>query len=263
MKLEIKNLTGGYGNKMIIRDFSTAVETGDILCLLGPNGVGKTTLFKSILGFLKMQGGEISLDGKNMEKFSWAEQARIIGYVPQSSNPPFPFSVIDVVVMGRTAHLGMFGTPGKKDFQKAYEVLEQLQIVHLAENAFTELSGGERQMVMIARALVQQPAFIMLDEPTASLDFGNQAKVLQRILSLSKNGIGIIMTTHYPDHAFLCDGKVVLLQRGDTYHTGHAGEVLTEENLTKAYGVKVRIIQSEMDGITMRFCAPDMSITQV
>lgn len=260
MKLKIEGLTCGYGSKIIVRDFSTSVESGDILCLLGPNGVGKTTLFKSMLGFLKFKEGSITLDGLDLGKLSRPELARLIGYVPQSNNPPFAFSVLDVVVMGRIAHLGMFGTPGKRDVEKAYEMLEQLQIAHLAENIYTELSGGERQMVMIARALVQEPAFIMLDEPTASLDFGNQTKVLQRILTLSKNGIGIIMTTHAPDHAFLCNGNVVLLKRGNTYLAGSAPEVLTEENLTDAYGVKVHITQGIINGETVQLCTPDMNI---
>lgn len=244
MKLEIKNVVCGYGAKTIVEDISVNLESGEILCLLGPNGVGKTTFFKTILGFLKLQGGEIILDGENVRNWSKKKFAKAIGYVPQAHTPPFPFSVLDVVVMGRTAHLGAFASPSKDDIDIAEEALETLGISFLKERIYTEISGGERQMVLIARALTQQPNILVLDEPTSNLDFGNQIRVLEQINRLAKRGLGVIMTSHFPDHAFLCSTKVALLQRNNIFTVGSVDEVVTEENLRAAYGVDVKIISS-------------------
>ena len=150
MILTLKNITCGYGSKKVVKNFSITISTGEILCLLGPNGVGKTTLFKTILGFLPPMGGALCLDGNNLNTYSKNQLAKVMGYVPQAHNPPFPFSVIDVIVMGRTAHLGPFGLPSKRDVALAYEALEKLEITNLKDRIYTELSGGERQMVLIA-----------------------------------------------------------------------------------------------------------------
>ncbi|MHC1682775.1 MAG: ABC transporter ATP-binding protein [Clostridiaceae bacterium] len=260
MKLEIKNVVCGYGSKVVVRDISVNVESGEILCLLGPNGVGKTTFFKSILGFLKLQGGEIILDGENVQNWSKKKLAKAIGYVPQAHTPPFPFSVLDVVVMGRTAHLGTFASPSKEDVEIAEEALERLGISFLKDRIYTEISGGERQMVLIARALTQQPNILVMDEPTSNLDFGNQIRVLEQINRLSKSGLGIIMTSHFPDHAFLCSTKVALMQRENKFIVGTVDEVVTEENLKSAYGVDVKITSSiRSNGELIKSCIPLLS----
>lgn len=256
INIEIKNLDCGYNKNIIVQNVNIRIEPGKILSLLGPNGAGKTTLFKSILGVLPVINGNISYDNKDLLKFSKGELAKIIAYVPQSHNTPFAFEVLDVVMMGRTSHLGSFGNPGKKDYDIAVDALEKLKISNLSNRVFTELSGGERQMVMIARALTQQPKFIMLDEPTSSLDFGNQVKVLETIIDLSKNNIGIIMTTHAPDHALLLEGKVILLENDGTYSYGESKEVITEENLSKAYGVKVKVVDRVLQGEKIDYCYP-------
>lgn len=257
MKLEIKNVVCGYGTKTVVKNISVNIEPGEILCLLGPNGAGKTTFFKTILGFLKLQGGEIILDGENVENWSKKELAKVIGYVPQAHTPPFPFSVLDVVVMGRTAHLGVFETPSKEDIDIAEEALETLGISFLKDRIYTEISGGERQMVLIARALTQKPNILVLDEPTSNLDFGNQIRVLEQINRLSKRGLGIIMTSHFPDHAFLCSTKVALLQRNNKFTVGDVENVVTEENLKAAYGVDVKIINSiNNKGEYIKTCIP-------
>ncbi|MDD3363372.1 MAG: ABC transporter ATP-binding protein [Syntrophomonas sp.] len=256
MKLEIRNVVCGYGFKTVVNDFSATVSSGEILCLLGPNGVGKTTLFKSVLGFLKLQGGAVLVDGLDVRNLSKKAFAQVLGYVPQAHVPPFPFTVRDVVVMGRSSYLGAFGTPGKHDIEVAESCLESLGVSFLANRVYTELSGGERQMVLIARALTQEPAFIMMDEPTSNLDFGNQVRVLRHISKLAQDGLGIIMTTHFPDHAFQCHCKVALMQRNDVFIFGSAEEVVTEKNLYDAYGIEVKVKDTHFEYFTIRSCMP-------
>lgn len=257
MKLEVKNVMCGYGKEVVIKDISLTVESGEILCLLGPNGVGKTTFFKSILGFLGLKNGEIVLNNENIKKLSRKQLAKSIGYVPQAHIPPFPFSVIEVVVMGRTAHLGTFSSPSKKDIFLAMEILEKLDIAYLKDKIYTQISGGERQMVLIARALTQKPEILIMDEPTSNLDFGNQIRVLQQINSLANEGLGVIMTSHFPNHAFLCSTKVGLMKKNNKFKIGTADEIITEENLKAVYGIDMKIasIQGE-NGEKIKSCIP-------
>jgi iron complex transport system ATP-binding protein len=260
MRLDIKDAVCGYGSNPIVSGISLSVESGEILCLLGPNGVGKTTFFKTILGFLKLKGGEISLNGENINKWSKKSLATVIGYVPQAHTPPFPFSVLDVVVMGRTAHLGMFSSPAEADILIAEEALESLNITHLRDKTYTEISGGERQMVLVARALTQQPEILIMDEPTSNLDFGNQIRVLEQIKKLSRKGLGVIMTSHFPDHVFLCSAKVALLKSDHQFMVGSVDEVITEENLKAAYGIDVKITSVLNErGEAIRACIPLMN----
>ena len=257
MKLEIINACCGYGKSTVVKDISMNVESGEILCLLGPNGVGKTTFFKTILGFLKLQAGKILLDGQDINKWSKKKLAEAIGYVPQAHTPPFPFSVIDVIIMGRTAHIGMFESPSKKDKEIAEEAMNTLNISYLKDKIYTEISGGERQMVLIARALTQQPKILVMDEPTSNLDFGNQVKVLEEINKLAQKGLGIIMTSHFPDHAFLCCTKVALMQKNNVFTIGTVDEVVTEGNLKMAYGVDVKITSAiNNNGKKVKSCVP-------
>ncbi|AKN29744.1 iron ABC transporter ATP-binding protein [Clostridium carboxidivorans P7] len=257
MKLEIKNVVCGYGKKDVVNNISMNVSSGEILCLLGPNGVGKTTFFKTILGFLKLKGGEILVDGKNIHSCSRKQLAKIIGYVPQSHTPPFPFKVFDVVLMGRTAHLSMFSSPSKEDRKIVERALEDLKIDYLRDKIYTEISGGERQMVLIARALAQDPKILIMDEPTSNLDFGNQIRVLEQINKLSERGLAIIMTSHYPNHAFLCSTKVAFMQKSNVFTVGTVDEVVTEDNLKEAYGINVKIINTvNSNGNKIKACIP-------
>ncbi|WP_286723693.1 ABC transporter ATP-binding protein, partial [Pelotomaculum sp. PtaB.Bin117] len=196
MILEIKDASFGYSQKTVLRNISFNVGAGELLCLLGPNGVGKTTLFKSILGFIAIKGGEIILDGQNIKKWSKSRLAKAVGYVPQAHTTPFPYTVLDVVLMGRIAHLGPFSSPSRDDVKIAEESLERLGVSFLKDMTYTEISGGERQMALIARALTQKPQILILDEPTSNLDYGNQVRVLLQIKKLSEEGIGVIMTSH-------------------------------------------------------------------
>lgn len=266
MKFSLANGRCGYDTKTVLEDVSLTVESGEVLCILGPNGTGKTTLFKSILGLLRLQSGKVELNSKDMSALSRAEIARMIGYIPQAHNPPFPFKVIDVVLMGRTAHLGPFSSPGKVDQKIAEEVIETLNIGHLRDKIYTQISGGEKQLVLIARALTQKPSMLVMDEPTASLDFGNQLLVLSHIKKLADSGLIIVMASHFPDHAFLYASKVILLKRGGVYAVGTPAEVITEQNLNQLYGVDVKIVntgvrglQKQREGEGIRVCVPILS----
>jgi iron complex transport system ATP-binding protein len=256
MILKIDSAVCGYAGKIVLDGITLDVSSGEILCLLGPNGVGKTTLFKTILGFLKLYGGAITLGGADISRWSRRNYARTIGYVPQHHTPPFAFNVLDVVIMGRTAHLGSFSTPSNADREIAMLQLEELGICHLRDRVYTEISGGERQMVLIARALAQQPQLLVMDEPTSNLDFGNQMLVLGQIRKLAEKGIGIIMTTHVPDHAFLCSTRVALLRK-DGFSVGTPEEIVTEENLKAVYGVAVKITSTAApNGRFVKACVP-------
>ncbi|MFT9077777.1 ABC transporter ATP-binding protein [Ethanoligenens sp.] len=258
MTLDLQTVSCGYGEKVIQKNISFSVHSGEICCLLGPNGVGKTTLFKTMLGFMKRLDGKISLDGQDIAKLPLKKLAKQFGYVPQAQGAPFPYTVEEVVTMGRIAHMGLFSSPSKKDRQIAGQIMETLQIDYLKNQIYTEISGGEKQMALIARALAQQPAFLVMDEPTANLDFGNQIRVLRQIKRLAEQGLGIIMTTHFPDHAFQCRSKVVLLQRGKPFLFGEARDVVTEENLRSAYGVDVKVTEIPVGMRHVCACIPLM-----
>ncbi|PKM78253.1 MAG: iron ABC transporter ATP-binding protein [Firmicutes bacterium HGW-Firmicutes-15] len=256
MILEIKDASFGYSKRTVLRNISFEVGTSEFLCLLGPNGVGKTTLFKSILGFIALKDGEINLDGQNIKKWSRSCLAKVIGYVPQAHTTPFPYTVMDVVLMGRIAHLGSFSSPSRDDVKIAEESLERLGISFLKYMTYTEISGGERQMVIIARALTQRPQILILDEPTSNLDYGNQVRVLLQIKKLSEEGIGVVMTSHFPNHAFLCSSKVALLNKNG-FEIGTADDIITETNMRETYGINVRITRlADNHGVDIKSCVP-------
>ena len=257
MELTIQNASCGYDGKAILKNVSLHLKQGEIVCILGPNGIGKTTVFRSVLGFLKLIEGEILLDGVPKSQISQKDFSRAVGYVPQSHEPPFPYTVPDVVVMGRTAHLKSFESPGLREYRIADRVMELLGISYLRDKIYTQISGGERQMVLVARALAQNPKLLVMDEPTANLDFGNQIHVLECIKGLSGSGLGVLMTTHNPDHAFLCCDRVILLTKDKEVLEGTVDEIVTEDNLRKAYGVEVKITETVgTDGRMIRSCVP-------
>ncbi|WP_027399116.1 ABC transporter ATP-binding protein [Anaerovorax odorimutans] len=261
MNFEAKDVCAGYADVDIVRDVSFTLRSGEVLCLLGPNGVGKTTLFKSLLGFLPLHGGNISLDGKPLCFSDYKRQAALIGYVPQVHEPPFPFQVLDVVVMGSIVRMNYFSGPSHGEYSKAEEILEMLGVSYLSNKVYTEISGGERQMVLIARALMQEPKFLMMDEPTSNLDFGNQMRVLQQVQMLAEQGMGIIMTSHFPDHAFLCCNKAAVMCKDTSFKVGSVQDIVTEDVLHKAYGIRVKIAYvdtSEENSDMVRTCVPIM-----
>lgn len=242
MILEVKDLVCGYHpGRPIIGPISFNVDRGEVVCLIGPNGIGKTTLFKTVLGILKPQSGSIMVCQKPYRQYSAKEFARTVAYVPQGHIPPFPYTVRDVVVMGCNPNMHELSSPGREDFETANVMLDRMGIRHLAERDYTEISGGERQMVMIARALAQNTNLLVMDEPTTHLDYGNENRVLGQVEKLSNLGYTIIMITHVPGHAFLCADKVLAVGKEGFFAAGTPEEILTEENLQTLYGIDVQL----------------------
>jgi iron complex transport system ATP-binding protein len=253
--LEVRDLAFGFPGRTVGRDVSFALAGGEVMCVLGPNGGGKTTLFRTLLGLLEPHGGGVALGSEDLKNLSRREIARRIGYVPQGHAGYFAFTVREFVLMGRTAHLGAFAAPGPADRRVAEEVLATLEIDHLAERPVTEVSGGERQLALVARALAQKPRLLVMDEPTASLDFGNQVRVLRTISSLAASGISILFATHAPDQAFLAAGRVLLLAEGRALAIGAPHEVIRADTLERLYGVQVEVLPLPGGGHT---CLPAM-----
>jgi iron complex transport system ATP-binding protein len=240
--LAVEALAFGFPGRTVGRDVSFVLESGEVLCVLGPNGGGKTTLFRTLLGLLTPHGGRISLEGEALDTLTRPEIARRVGYVPQGHSAYFAYTVREFVLMGRTAHLGAFASPGRKDFAVAERVLESLGLAALAGKPVTEISGGERQLALVARALAQEPKLLVLDEPTASLDFGNQVRVLQRISALAGSGISILFSSHDPDHAFLCARRALLLAQGRVLEIGAPRDVIRPDTLERMYRVSVQVL---------------------
>ncbi|WP_211289826.1 putative ABC transporter ATP-binding protein [Sporomusa silvacetica DSM 10669] len=259
MGLEVRNATFAYNEERTsFQNISFSVSRGEVMCLLGPNGAGKSTLIKCLNRLLVLRSGAVLLDGHDISNLSRQQLAKKIAYVPQSHIPAFPYSVINVVLMGRTAHLGFLSSPGKKDRDIAEQALDSLGITHLANKPYTQISGGERQLVLLAAVLAQEPEYLLLDEPTSHLDFGNQTRLLEVINRLAKQGIAVIMSSHFPDHAFFTSGKVVILKEGSLVDIGSAADVITEKNIRDTYGIEVLIgpVAGRHDVIT---CVPVMN----
>jgi iron complex transport system ATP-binding protein len=262
VKLEASHLDFGYGARIVGRDVSLSVRAGEVLCLLGPNGSGKTTLFKTLLGLLPAQGGEVRIDDRDLRARARDEVARLVSYVPQAHAAFFPFTVEEVVLMGRTAHLGLFSSPSRRDREAAHAAIERMQIEHLADSIYTRISGGERQLALIARALAQEARVAVMDEPTANLDFGNQVRVLQHIQALARSGIGVLLSTHDPDHAFICADRVAMLHDGRLARLGVPAATITPDSLREIYGVEVAVVRVPVgDGVERPVCIPGSALS--
>ncbi|MBV9077137.1 MAG: ABC transporter ATP-binding protein [Methylobacteriaceae bacterium] len=244
MILEARDLAIGYGERVVGRGFSLEARAGEVLALLGPNGGGKTTLLKTLLGLIPSLGGAVLLEGRPLDAFPVAERARRLAYVPQTQGGAFAFTVRDLVLMGRSAHAGLLAKPSARDREVARAAIARLGIEPLAERPITRISGGERQLALIARALAQEPRAIVLDEPTASLDLSNQGKVLRELAALAKAGIAVIVSTHDPNHALRFAHRCLLVRDGAGLASGSAEEVLTAETLSQLYGAPVRVVES-------------------
>jgi len=242
MTLIVEGLEFAYpGGDRILNRVSFRAGPGQTVAILGPNGSGKTTLLRCLLGIHRSYRGTITLDGKDLRALSRSEVARRIAYVPQTTTLVFPFTVFDVVLMGRTPHLNPLGTPSRGDRELAWNALERVGLAHLAERPLHQVSGGERQLALIARALAQQSSYLLLDEPTANLDLGNQARVLEIVAGLARDGYGVVLTTHVPDHAFRVCTHVALLKDGYIQAFGPPEDVLTSDRLSALYSLPIYV----------------------
>ncbi|GLI53631.1 ABC transporter ATP-binding protein [Thermodesulfovibrio yellowstonii] len=241
--LKIKEIHFRHKEKAedVLKGISFNAEKGSITTILGPNGSGKTTLFKCIAGLWKYYKGEILFDGKPIDKLSFRKRAKVFSMVPQEHEPPFPYSVFDVVLMGRASYVGVFSSPGEKDYEKVKEALTTVGIEHLQDIPYTKISGGERQLTLIARALAQDAPVMLFDEPTSHLDFRNQINVLKKIKEIAKErALVVVMTLHDPNLAGLFSDKVVVINSGTKIAEGKPEEIITEELVRKVYDVEVR-----------------------
>lgn len=251
MSLIVNNLSFSYKDKQVLNNISFEIKEGDFVCVLGKNGVGKSTLFKLLLGFLKKQSGNILISNKELEHYSRKELAREIAYIPQYSTSAFNYSVFDTVLMGTTCRLDTLGSPKAKEKQIALEALKQFKIQHLSHKYSDSISGGERQLVVLARAIAQGSKILILDEPTANLDYGNQVRVMKTISNLKSQGYSIILSTHNPEQALWFSDKVMLLDNQKILSFGSTKDVINSTVLEKIYGIKIDLI--EKDGKTLCF----------
>ncbi len=254
MSLKIVDLSFSYGEREVLKNVGFEASFGEFWSILGANGVGKSTLFRCILGLLTPSGGQRLLDGKNLAELSASELAGELAYIPQSHNPVFNYSVFDMVLMGTTAQTGRFSSPGKAQAEIARDALQRLGISHLAQRGYANLSGGERQLVLIARAIAQKAKILLMDEPSASLDFGNRLRVMQTVRSLTTEGYCVIQTTHDPEQAYLYSDKILALRDGRVMACGTPREIFDAQLISKLYGVAVEVHSIKNDAL--RVCVP-------
>ena len=241
MRLEVKDLSFSYGDNKVLNNVSFSSSGGEAIAVLGPNGVGKSTFFKCILGFLPIRKGKIEIEGKDVSIMKGKELSKYIAYIPQSSNPVFNHTVLDSVAMGMNNQIGLFSVPGEKEREKAAAALDRLGILKLKDRGCLNISGGERQLMLIARAMVQDARIIVMDEPTSSLDYGNSYRVMETIMSLSKDGYTILFSTHDPDAAMRYSDRVIAFYKGEIIRDGKPSTVLNTDVLSTLYSINVAI----------------------
>ncbi|MDR2088457.1 MAG: ABC transporter ATP-binding protein [Clostridiales Family XIII bacterium] len=249
MGVEVRGLSFAYGARRVLEDIDFEARDGELLAVLGPNGAGKSTLFNCVLGLLKPERGEIRIGGEALRAISPRALARRIAYVPQSHAPTFNYSVFDMALMGTTAHVGGFSVPGAAQAKLAEDALAHVGISHLRARGFMQISGGERQLSLIARALAQQARILIMDEPTANLDYGNRLRLMLRVKELAGEGYTVIQSTHDPDHAFLFADRVLALNAGRVAAAGPPREAVTEALIESLYGVRVRLAETRRGNV--------------
>ncbi|MEN8614443.1 ABC transporter ATP-binding protein [Dehalogenimonas sp. THU2] len=260
--INVTNASFSYGKGDVFRDVNLQVNRGEIYCLLGPNGCGKSTLILCILGVLKTANGSVSLDGQDIRDLKPRDIARLAAYIPQVHEKPFPYKVIDVVLMGRTAYSGTFSPPSAQDRIIAEEALAKAGIAQFAERPYTQLSGGETQLVIVARALAQQTPILVLDEPTSHLDFHNELYFLQSIVRLvQESNLTVVMATHSPNHAFYFEGSGINTRVGLMNHQiiavqGSPSAALTEENMAKTFNIRSKVVCYQWEGVDLKQIIP-------
>lgn len=252
--IEVKSLSFSYGTHEVLRDISFTAQYGQVLSVLGPNGVGKSTLFGCLLRLLRPKRGSVCIDGESVAHMTPKELARRIAYIPQSHNPVFNYSVFDMVLMGTTAQLGAVAAPSSAQEEAVEAALERLGISHLARRGYARLSGGERQLTLIARALVQNARILVMDEPSSGLDYGNRLRVMQTIRNLASEGYCIIQSTHDPDQAYLYSDRILALLDGAILAHGRPEEIFNASLISKLYGVEVEVC--DIQNGAAKICVP-------
>ncbi|MDD1727880.1 MAG: ABC transporter ATP-binding protein [Methanospirillum sp.] len=242
MTLSAHSLRFSWDNKRdIFSDISFTLKPGELFCILGPNGTGKSTLLRCLIDLLDLHSGSVRLDDTDIREMDRQELSRKMAFVPQGYDVAFPYTLLEYVLMGRAPYISAFSSPTEEDVRIAVEAICEVGVHHLIEKPVNEVSGGEHQLALIARALAQKPDILLLDEPTSHLDFGNQMQVLSLIERLRDRGITIIMTSHFPDHAFIVSDQVGIMQGGKFSMIGPAEEVITSDALRATYHVDVRV----------------------
>ncbi|MDD6213660.1 MAG: ATP-binding cassette domain-containing protein [Firmicutes bacterium] len=257
MKLSVENGSFGYkGEKNILNNISFSTGNGDLLAILGPNGTGKTTLLRCIMGFLNWKSGRSTLDGVDIRSMPLRKLWNIVSYVPQAKNSLSAYKTEEMILLGRGSRLGFFSKPAAKDFQIVCNIMEKLHITNLRGKLCSEISGGELQMVLIAKALAAQPQILILDEPESNLDFKNQLIVLDTMSELADEGMTCIFNTHYPAHALRRANKALMLNGNGGALFGETQKIVTERNIEKSFGVRAIISEVETHQSTLRDVIP-------
>lgn len=235
--ISVEHVSCGYKQVPVVEDISFTIHDNEFVCILGANGSGKTTLLKSMLGLIPLMQGRVLIDDVALHSLNEKQRAQKLAYIPQAHKPPFPFSVADVVLMGRTPHIISFNQASTYDKECAMSAMEKMHITALAQKPYTQLSGGQQQLVLIARALAQQPRLFIMDEPTSALDFGNEQKVLTIMKTLTQAGTSVLMVTHNPHHALYCADTVLVLHNKHLLCSGNPQHVLSAACLETIYQI--------------------------
>ena len=257
MSIDVRELSFAYGRRQVLRNVTFRAEPGQLVAVLGPNGAGKSTLFRCILGFLPRYRGDIALCGHALRSLDRRALARLAAYIPQTSAPVYNYTVRDTVLMGAAGGLEPLRQPGRQQLETAQRMMELVGIAPLADRGIRRISGGERQLTLIARALAQQARILLMDEPAANLDYGNQFRLLQQVRRLTEQGYTVLLSTHNPEHALRFATHVLALHGGTVAACGPVEEMLTEELLHTLYRIPLTVAQVPVTGATVRSCVYD------